>query len=311
MAKIEWTGWRDLDNKVNPKVDPCPLCGESQHRPEKHPSWIRKFMFGPGGIIGLGIVLFMGMSVKNPFDVWGEFEPIVNAYIEKYFSQTNERPVPNTLKRYTHARVNLRKGPGTHFKVVSQLPAGERVQIRESKDKWVEVYKDGQGLGFVYASLLRPVPLTLSESQQLLHTASWGDFRNAKKFKLVKPRETVFAIWEPILAYAVKTQYPRSGTLANNPDAFIQKIYGQEKLRVEYDELWVWEGESSLTKEKKEHLKGPLDIYRLYWLKGKVQAHIIGKFYERNPANGVKLSPPIHKIWKISDRTRILKELKL
>ena len=310
MAKIEWTGWRELDNKVNPKVDPCPLCGESQHRPEKHPGWIRKFLFGPGFIIAVGLVLFMGTSMKHPFEVWGEFGPLVNGYVGKLFQQSQELAVPNTLKRYTHSRINIRNGPGTHFKIVRQLPAGEMIQVRESADQWVEVYKDGRALGFVYASLLRSGPFNISESQQLLHTAFWGDFRNAKKFKFKIPRETTFAIWEPVLTHAVEILYPKSGTVAKDSDEFIEKMFGQKRLRVEYDELWVWEDNSSLTGARTPRQKSQVDIYRLYWLHGKVQAHIIGKFYEQNPTTAVALSPPIHKIWKISDRPRILQALK-
>jgi len=221
----------------------------------------------------------------------------MQATVENIVGQTTVKSVSTTLKRYTHARVNIRKGPGTNFNIVSQLQAGELVNIHASPGKWVEVYKNGKGLGFVYASLLERSPTpSLNEGQRLLHTTSWGDFRKAKKFKLAQPQRAVFAIWEPILA--------------NNPDVFSQELHGHKQLRVQYDELWVWEVDSSVTAEEKQQDKGQGDMYRMYWLKGKVQAHIVGKFYASNPASGIKLSPPIHKIWKISDRNRIFQELK-
>ncbi len=307
MALIKWTDWRAVDNQLRPKVNVCPRCGEEQHSPEE----TKKSILGPGGIIGFGLVLFIGISVINSLDLWGGFEQIMEAKVEKFFGQTTDKSAPKTLKRYTHSRVNIRKGPGTDFKILSQLQAGELVKIRESKDTWVEVYKNGKGLGFVYASLLEnPLKPSVNERQQLLNTTSWGDFRKAKKFKLAQPRKVVFAIWKPILSYARNTLYPRTGTGAKSPDEFIQKLYGHKKLGVQYDELWVWEADSSFTEEEKEQDKGQLDIYRMYWLKGKVQAHIVGKFYESHPASGIKLSPPIHKIWKISDRKRIFKNLK-
>jgi len=311
MALIKWKGWRELDNQLRPKVNVCPRCGEAQHSPEELQEKAKISIFGPRGIIGLGIVLFIGMSAINSFDLWGGFEQIMKANVEKFFGQTTVHSAPKTLKRYTHSRVNIRKGPGTDFKIVSQLQAGELVKIRESKSKWVEVYKNGKGLGFVYPPLFESFPKpSLNERQRLLNTTSWGDFRKARKFKLAKPRKALFAIWEPILSYARNTLYPRTGTWAKSPDVFIQKLYGHKKLRVQYDELWVWEDDSSFTEEEKEHYKGQLDVFRMYWLKGKVQAHIVGKFYESNPTSGIKLSLPIHKIWKISDRTLIFKELK-
>lgn len=296
MSVINWKGWRDLDNQMRPKVNACPWCGESQDSPEELGKRSKNPIFGWRGIIGLGIVLFMGMSVNNSFDLRGGFEQIMKASVGKIFGQTTVQLTPKTLKRYTHSRVNIRKGPGTGFAIVSQLHAGELVKIRQSQDKWVEVYKNGKGLGFVYAPLLEGPPKPrLSERQRLLNTTSWGDFRKAKKIKLARPRKAVFAIWEPILA--------------KTPDVFSQKLHGHKKLRVQYDELWVWEVVSSFTDEEKEQGKGRGDIYRMYWLKGKVQAHIVGKFYESHPVSGIKLSPPIHKIWKISYRKSIFQEL--
>jgi len=267
MALIKWEEWRELDKQANPKVNRCPRCGEEQHSCEE----TKKSILGRGGIIGLGIVLFAGISVINSFDLSGGFEQIMKANVEKFFGPTTDKSAPKTLKRYTHSRVNIRKGPGTDFKIVSQLQAGELVKIRESKDKWVEVYKNGKGLGFVYASLFESPPKpSVNEQQQLLNTTSWGDFRTAKKFKLAQTRKVVFAIWKPILSYARNTLYSRTGTGAKSPDEFIQKVYGHKKLGVQFDELWVWEADSSFTAEGKEQDKGQRDIYRMYWLKGKV-----------------------------------------
>ncbi len=255
-------------------------------------------------------MVFMGMSLNQSVDIQAEFGTMVDAYLGKYFHQPPVRSAPKTFNRYTHGRVNVRKGPGTEFKVVRHLEPGELIRVSKSTGQWMKVYKDGKINGFVYGSLLSPVPFSHSERQRLLYTAAWGDFRKSKKFKLVKPREAVFAIWEPILSHAVTTQYSKAGKPATSPEAFLHQTFGPKKLPVAFDELWVWENDAPGNPKGRARQQGRGDTYRMYWLNGKVQAHIIGKFYERNPETGKKLSPPIHKIWKISDRERILKRLK-
>ena len=78
MASVQWGDWREIDHKVNPKVDPCPLCGESLSRPDDLKKKTNRSIFGPLGIIGLSLVVFIGMSVNDAFDVWGEFGKIIN-----------------------------------------------------------------------------------------------------------------------------------------------------------------------------------------------------------------------------------------
>lgn len=55
--------------------------------------------------------------------------------------------------------VNVRSGPGTDFKRVSGLKAGERVRAigKVEGSSWMAVSKDGVTLGFVYTPVLVPV----------------------------------------------------------------------------------------------------------------------------------------------------------
>lgn len=310
MAKIQWTGWRELDDRVNPKENPCPLCGEPQQRHEDCPTRLRKFFLGFGGLLVCAMVLYGGLYGKNVLGIEGSFGQALEAHMGKWLNPSPGPSNPHLLKRYTQSRVNIRQGPGTDYRIVSHLPPGELILVSTTQNQWVKVYQDGQMKGFVYAALLQDSPRrVLDERQQLLSSTSWGDFRQAKKFKLRKPRKDLFAIWEPILEYAKDTQYPKAGQGAMSLDEFIQQIYGREKLDVEYDEIWVWEKDSPVTHTEKRANPAKRDVVRLYWLNGKVQAHIVGKFFETNPVSGSRLSPPIHKIWKISDRHRILKQL--
>ncbi len=311
MPIVDWGDWRELDNKANPKVNPCPLCGESQH-PRDDPHKSKRSGLGKFGIIGIGFLLFIGMGLKVSLNEVGGFEEIGKVNIENFLPwQSPGKPLPKTLNRYTHSKVNIRKGPGTDFDIVQQLQMGEEVQVAESGDDWVETFIDGKKVGYVFAAILERSPKrVLTERQQLLNTKPWGDFRKARKYRLKQPRKAVFAIWDPILMQAQKTFNPRTSAKVKNPEEFIRKVFGPEKLPVEYDELWVWERDSSLPDNEKKGYPDPFDTHRMYWLKGKVQAHIIGKYYTRNPATGEKVSPPVRKIWKISDRSRIFQKLR-
>ncbi len=310
MSKIQWTGWKELDDKVNPKENPCPLCGEPQKRHEDCPSRFRKFFFGFGGLFVVAMALSVGLYGKHWLGIEGSFGQALEAHMGKWIEPSPEPSDSTVLKRYTHSRINIRQGPGTDYRIVSHVPPGELILVSKTQNQWAKVYQDGQIKGFVYAALLQDSPRRVrNERQQLLWSTSWGDFRQAKKFKLRKPRKDLFAIWEPILAYAKDTQYPNADHGAKSLDEFIQQTYGMEKLDVEYDEVWVWKKDASDTKTEKRGSPVKQDVVRLYWLNGKVQAHIVGKFYETNPVSGSRLSPPIHKIWKISDRQLILKNL--
>ena len=89
-------------------------------------------------------------------------------------------------------------------------------------------------------------------------------------------------------------------------DAF---LVGPQRLIVEYDEIWIAEVDEFLTESEKRKWKGQLDILKLYWKEGKVQASTVEKFYFGNPLTHKKLSHPAHKITDIHDRSFILKKL--
>lgn len=300
-------------NQVSLKASACPKCGEPPCNIEEAPQKAKKSFPVWEILICLGIPLIIGLSIfgdNSPNSLAG-IEKDGKSHLENSPVQTIVQSVSQKLKRYTPSKVNIRKGPGTDFEIVSRLKPGELVEVEDKKDKWVEVYKNDKRLGYVYASLLakNPPKRNANEQQILLKTASWGDFRKARKIKLTTSKKSVFIVWSPILQYARNTLYPRLGTWAKSPDAYIRKMHGQTKMTVLYDEVWIWEDDSSFTESEKEQYKGQLDIYKIYWLKGKVQAHIVGKLYENNPVTGTRISPPTHKIWQISDRKQIFNKL--
>ena len=85
---------------------------------------------------------------------------------------------------------------------------------------------------------------------------------------------------------------------------------GPQKLTVEFDEIWIAENDAFLTESEKRQYKDQLDILKLYWKEGKVQACTVEKLYNVNPVTGANLSTPAYKITDINDRVYCLKKLR-
>ncbi len=57
---------------------------------------------------------------------------------------------------YTTTLLNLRSGPGTHYKIIEKLPKNEPLKYLETKDSWVKVKNIESGsIGYVYYKYLK------------------------------------------------------------------------------------------------------------------------------------------------------------
>ena len=136
------------------------------------------------------------------------------------------------------------------------------------------------------------------DERKALQDSYFGNFSNAKIQK--KSGKIKLEVWNPWVQNVQKNFPPQfQGALLSGP----------QELTVEYDEIWIAENDENLTESEKRKYKGQLDILKLYWKEGKVQASIVEKFYLGNPLIEEKLSPPVHKITDIQDRSFILKKL--
>lgn len=141
-----------------------------------------------------------------------------------------------------------------------------------------------------------------SDSQNeknILLNSYFGDFRNARIQK--KSATIKLEVWQPWIQY-VRQNFP--------PQFQSALLNGPENLTVSFDEIWEAENDENLTESEKRQYKGQLDILKLYWKEGKVQASTVEKFYTENPLTGANLSTPAHKITDIHDRVFILKKLR-
>jgi len=136
------------------------------------------------------------------------------------------------------------------------------------------------------------------DERKALQDSYFGNFSNAKIQK--KSGKITLNVWRPWVLYVQEKLPPVA------QDAF---LVGPQRLIVEYDEIWIAEVDEFLTESEKRKWKGQLDILKLYWKEGKVQASTVEKFYFGNPLTHKKLSHPAHKITDIHDRSFILKKL--
>src|SRR5665647_238651 len=133
-----------------------------------------------------------------------------------------------------------------------------------------------------------------------LKNSFFGNFKNGKIQK--KSGTIILEVWGPYIQHVRK----------HIPQQVQNAVLSETKyLKIDYDEIWVWENDEGLSKEEKKKYKGQLDIYKLYWKYGKVQASTAEKLqYNVDPATGANLSTSSHKIIDIFDRDYILNKLK-
>jgi len=136
------------------------------------------------------------------------------------------------------------------------------------------------------------------DEKKALQDSYFGNFRNAKIKK--KSGTIKLDVWQPWVQH-VNQNFPPQ----------IQKNFlsGPQSLNISFDEIWTAENDEDLTESEKKEYKGQLDILKLYWKDGKIQASTVEKSYTGNPVTGDAISPPAHKITSLHDRSSILKEL--
>lgn len=141
-------------------------------------------------------------------------------------------------------------------------------------------------------------PSSVINERKALQDSYFGNFSNTKIQK--KSGKIKLEVWNPWVQNVQKNFSPQfQGALLSGP----------QKLTVEYDEIWIAENNENLIESEKKKYKVQLDILKLYWKEGKIQASTVEKFYLGNPLTKEKLSPPAHKITDIQDRSFILKKL--
>ena len=137
------------------------------------------------------------------------------------------------------------------------------------------------------------------DERKALQDSYFGNFSNAKIQK--ESGNIKLKVWKPWVQHVRKNFPPQfQGTLLSGP----------QELTVEYDEIWIAENDENLTELEKRKYKGQLDILKLYWKEGKVQASAVEKFFHANPLTGANFSTHAHKITDINDREHILKKLR-
>jgi len=144
---------------------------------------------------------------------------------------------------------------------------------------------------------IAPAFAGIVDEKSALQDSYYGDFEKATVQK--KRGRINLEVWKPYIQY-VKKMPPH-----------MQKVYlnCSQKLIVDFDEIWIAENDEYLTKSEKTKYKGQLDIMKLYWKGGKVQAYTLEIFYKANPLTETNLSHPSHKLTNIINRKDILKKL--
>jgi hypothetical protein len=62
---------------------------------------------------------------------------------------------------------------------------------------------------------------------------------------------------------------------------------GVMKLSVDFDEIWIREKTEYLTAAEIKKWKGTLDIFKLYWKNGKIQAFTIESYFTVDPISKI------------------------
>ena len=138
----------------------------------------------------------------------------------------------------------------------------------------------------------------INEKKAVQEAAYFSNFKNAKIQK--ETGSIKLTIWQPWIQH-VKQSFP-----ANLQNAI---LVGPSQLTVAYDEIWLTKNDDYLTESEKRQYKGQLDIIKLYWHRGQIQACTVEKLYSGNPATKVKLPYPAYKLTVINDRAYCIKKL--
>jgi hypothetical protein len=149
---------------------------------------------------------------------------------------------------------------------------------------------------FIIMSLVK---LTLAEDHEktiLLNSKFFGDLTKATKIK--KSGRIELQPWDSYVKY--------SETI---PDNSLKQILlmNIRKLNIDYDEIWIKEMDDSDTAAEKIKYKGQQNIVKIYWLKNKVQAETLERYYISDPVTKKKIGK--HKITSVRDRDSVLKEV--
>jgi hypothetical protein len=131
------------------------------------------------------------------------------------------------------------------------------------------------------------------EQKKLTKTEYYGDFSKAKKTRT--SGKITLTIWEPYLQHM-----QRIG--AGN-------IIPVTNLSVYCDEIWEKKATQLVSKEEVKKYWNELDIYKLYWKNGKVQASTVLKRYVSNPITNQRLPKPEYKITAIETREEVFKQI--
>ena len=131
------------------------------------------------------------------------------------------------------------------------------------------------------------------EKAKVLSSQALGDFTKAKKIK--KTGKTTLQVWGPYVEYAnTVPDYSLRNTM----------LKYNNKLDIEYDEIWTWIRDDVFSPAEKKKYKGQFDIHKMYWKNNKVQAFTLEKYYVSNPMTKAKLGK--HQITQVWDRDSIL-----
>lgn len=133
------------------------------------------------------------------------------------------------------------------------------------------------------------------EQKKLTKTEYFGDYSKATKKKTTGKVSLV--VWEP---HIQKLQNA----------GFTAAIPRTRKLTINYDEIWETKYTELLTKEEIKKYWNDLDILRLYWKDGKIQAAVVLKKYILNPITNEKFSKAEYRITYLHSRDEILEKAK-
>lgn len=138
----------------------------------------------------------------------------------------------------------------------------------------------------------------IDEKKALLNSY-FGNFSQAEIIR--ESGKATLKVWQPWV------QHVKQNVGSQFQKTLLSDI---QKLTVVFDEIWIAVNNENLTESEKRKYDGKLDILRLYWKEGQVQAASLEKYYEGNPVSGAKLDPPSHRLTNIYDRSYILEKIK-
>jgi len=146
------TKCRECKKEVAKSAPTCPHCGVKN--PGQHGVQIST---GAGCLILIALIMLFGTYYGMSGEGTSATRSVSTA------SNRTTPAVPRRVERWAHNAVNVRGGRGTNHPVVGQLTRGERVEVDSLTDGWFVVYRGGQRLGYVAASVLESQPIPAFE----------------------------------------------------------------------------------------------------------------------------------------------------